>query len=693
MAAGITAPAREARDRLLFLGNGTLAAHRHDATPRPATVMSILGHWERDLDGDTVWLSPGIAEYLQGQAVAATVETARFREAIHSRDRETVLLAERRAIDTAQPQTVYFTLASHNGALRPVCQVLRVVHEAGGTRRRLHATLELVITPAPAPEHAAALLHALEQASPEGIGVVDDDGKVVEFNGRLLQITSLDAGKLRAPGGSRLLALEDQAKDRRAAADMADAALADPYYVGQDELALRDGRTVERYTAPLRTESGRRLGRVWHIRDITETQRKAESLRLLADANSLLVSSLEPQEILESLARLLVERIADWCFVGPLSPDSPVAVTPVVVTGEGDSAHAARDIAESWARGLVVTPPAGQLFFQPLAAGETLFFPEIKPDTFDTMLDSIARDYFRVMGLRSGIVVPLRTDKALIGILGVGTAHSGRRYDEEDLRLVETFALSASLAAANAQRFGEMHRITQELQRANQAKDELIGIVSHELRTPLTIIQGGAATLRGWGKQLADAEKDALLADMEDASHRLQLMVENMLLLARAELTRDVVAEPVLGHRAIRRAVEAFSQRHPARVITLDLDETPPLAAQPTFLEEVVTNLLSNADRYSPPEQPIEVSLESGPGGAVVHIRDRGIGITPEEAAAAFEPFYRSARTQLYMGAGLGLPACKRMVEAMGGEIWIRPRSGGGAEAGFTIPLYQEDET
>jgi len=116
------------------------------------------------------------------------------------------------------------------------------------------------------------------------------------------------------------------------------------------------------------------------------------------------------------------------------------------------------------------------------------------------------------------------------------------------------------------------------------------------------------------------------------------------------------------------------------------------IAAEPGYIEHVLRNLVSNAVKYSPPDAPIEVVLRASTDGAEVALLDRGFGIGAEEAIRIFERFYRSDRTsRLASGAGLGLAVCKRLVEAMAGEVWARPRDGGGLEVGFSLPAYREE--
>ncbi|HSL77346.1 MAG TPA: ATP-binding protein, partial [Candidatus Limnocylindrales bacterium] len=109
------------------------------------------------------------------------------------------------------------------------------------------------------------------------------------------------------------------------------------------------------------------------------------------------------------------------------------------------------------------------------------------------------------------------------------------------------------------------------------------------------------------------------------------------------------------------------------------------------YLDLLVGNLLANADKYSPPGEPIEVMLRRVGREAWVTIRDRGIGIPRENVDRLFTAFYRTdAARRLTGGLGIGLSASKHVVALLGGRIWASPRDGGGSEFGFALPLAEE---
>ncbi len=112
-----------------------------------------------------------------------------------------------------------------------------------------------------------------------------------------------------------------------------------------------------------------------------------------------------------------------------------------------------------------------------------------------------------------------------------------------------------------------------------------------------------------------------------------------------------------------------------------------------TYLDQVVRNLLGNAAKYSPSEAPIEVAVDEADGRVRVRILDRGPGFEAEEAERLFDLYYRSPGTlAIAAGAGIGLFVCRRLLEAMDGEIWARPREGGGAEFGFSLRILDEED-
>jgi signal transduction histidine kinase len=280
-----------------------------------------------------------------------------------------------------------------------------------------------------------------------------------------------------------------------------------------------------------------------------------------------------------------------------------------------------------------------------------------------------------------------------------------RAYESERSRRVQAEE-NARRAELNRRRTQEMYDMAwataEDLRKAHQIKDEFLGMVSHELRTPLTTIYGNARILNRASLMLADDDRKQAMQDIESEAERLQQIIENLLVLARFE--RDGLA-PGSGFEVRERVEEIlsdFRRRRPTRSITLrfvksGIDDTwygrkPAdlhIAASEVYLEIVLKNLLSNADKYSPPGAPIDVLVETVREKVWFTILDRGKGLPPDDLSRIFEPFDRGSYTGHTEGLGIGLAVCKRIVSALGGAIQATPRrdGGGGSEFSFGLPL------
>ncbi len=261
-----------------------------------------------------------------------------------------------------------------------------------------------------------------------------------------------------------------------------------------------------------------------------------------------------------------------------------------------------------------------------------------------------------------------------------------RARDELERRVQER---TADLEASNRQK----DRIVEELRRANEAKDEFLGLLSHELRTSMMLIYGGIKAVRRMSGRINEQEAVSLLENVEQETDTMYRMIEDLLNLARLELGEQLTTEPVLVQHVIRRFARSFGESRPEREIVVDVsDELAPALAESTYVEQVLRNLVSNVEKYAPPESPIELRAAMN-GGAeiIISVLDRGPGIPEEERDAVFERFYRSSQIpKRVRGMGMGLTVCRRLVEAQRGRIWLAPREEGGLEVSFTLPVARD---
>lgn len=238
-----------------------------------------------------------------------------------------------------------------------------------------------------------------------------------------------------------------------------------------------------------------------------------------------------------------------------------------------------------------------------------------------------------------------------------------------------------------------LRQAAEALVASSAVKDEFLGLVSHELRTPVTTIFGNARLLHDRGARMAGAERQQMVADIATDAERLLGIVENLLLLTRLGSEAPIDSEPHLLDRVVRKAVDSYRSRHTERRIVLHQRARHLIVeADAAYVETVLENLLSNADKYSGANSAIDVSISARDGFGRVVVRDRGIGLDDADLQKLFSPFYRgNSAKAMGNGVGIGLAVCRRLVEALGGELWAHPRRGGGSEFGFSLPLTGTD--
>jgi signal transduction histidine kinase len=223
---------------------------------------------------------------------------------------------------------------------------------------------------------------------------------------------------------------------------------------------------------------------------------------------------------------------------------------------------------------------------------------------------------------------------------------------------------------------------------AEEIKATFISIVSHELKTPVALIKGYASTLRRddarWDKHIIQDS----LAVIEEEADRLTRMIEDLLDASRLQagglsLKRTDVSLAALA----RRLAERFGTQTHAHTLVVDFPEPfPIILADETRIEQVLSNLISNAIKYSPGGE-IRISGEIRPEQVIVTVSDQGAGIDPRDLPHIFDRFYRADKAVRHTkGAGLGLYLARAIVEAHGGRIWADSQPDHGARICFSLP-------
>ena len=232
-----------------------------------------------------------------------------------------------------------------------------------------------------------------------------------------------------------------------------------------------------------------------------------------------------------------------------------------------------------------------------------------------------------------------------------------------------------------------------ELRNVERMKTEFVASVSHELRTPLTSIKGFIRTLLDDADGYYDRDTQVEFYQIIDQEcDRLVRLINDLLNVSRIEAGRalDLNLKPVDLGPLIARVVASqasYTTRH-----QLDMDvppDLPTVVADEDKIDQVLTNLINNAIKYSPEGGPVTVSARNARGEVEITVADHGIGIPPEHLDKIFARFHRveGGDTRRAGGTGIGLYLVKHLVEAHNGRIWVKSEVGKGSAFTFTIPL------
>ncbi len=487
-------------------------------------------------------------------------------------------------------------------------------------------------------ERTASLLQASLEATVDGIVVVDVNGKTITaYNRRLLEMWSLpprlvtdgDDGALR---NYILDQVEDPDAFLKGVADL----YAHPEKESFDVIRCRDGRVFERMSRPQRlgTEI---VGRVWSFRDITERERLFRRAVFLSDAGRLL-SSLDVEEALSSVAHLAVPYLGDNCAIDFLGEGVP---RRLLALARGDTRSAV---------------------------------PELSPAVL------AGRSSIYTSSAIGHMAVPLFVNGVVYGAMTF-RAPPGRRYVASDLEVAEELGRRVSLAL-------EKMQLLQHAREALHAREEFLAIAAHEIRGPVTSLHAAVQALLR--KKLSEQGATRALELIEREDHRLARFVDELLDLGftRAE-TATFEVERVNLARVVRDVI-ARNEDELARsgsALSLELDEHAVGMWNRERLEKVVATLFSNATKFGL-GKPIEIAVAVRDGKAILSVLDHGIGIEPESMDRIFKPFERAVSVRNYGGLGLGLYIASSIVKGLGGTIHVESQPGVGSV--FTVELELE---
>jgi PAS domain S-box-containing protein len=587
-----------------------------------------------------------------------------------------------------------------DGAVVWVNLTVSIVRAANGEPLYLVGFIE-DITPRREAQTAASrslsLLRATLESTADGILVVGLDGKILSFNQKLADMWEVPAELFASGDDNRAIsaALHKLVNPDEFLAKVTEL-YRHPEEASYDVLELKDGRTFERYSQPQRIDDVP-VGRVWSFRDVTARKRAADQERalvqeqaaraeaensqkratLLAEASRVLSASFDYETTLAALVRLAVPALADYCALDIVQGDDSFERIGEA-HADPNKTQLIREVATFPKSALTARHP----LIRVISTGTPVLEADITPAFIRaSFAEADQRRIVEALEPRSLICVPLATTGKPLGALTLVTSGSGRRYEIADLSLAADLARRAAVVVEHA-------RLFHEAQRATRARDDVLAVVAHDLRNPLNTVTMAVALMLE-STPLEHVQERRQQEIVRRAADRMNRMIQDLLDVKRMESGRLTIdATPELPATLINDTIDMLRPLATGSTIRLEsnIDEDlPPVLADPARIQQVLSNLVGNAVKFTPRDGRITVCAERIDGEVRFAVIDTGPGIPAEQLPHIFGRFWQ-AQSSDRRGIGLGLAIAKGIVEAHNGRIWVESNVGLGSTFYFTLP-------
>jgi signal transduction histidine kinase len=339
----------------------------------------------------------------------------------------------------------------------------------------------------------------------------------------------------------------------------------------------------------------------------------------------------------------------------------------------------------------VASMPAGSAVVEWLKGADGVLVKE------EARLDPRMAAYFQASEaelevINASLIVPLKVEGSLIGILLLGEKLSGEIFDADELEVLSLLANQAAISLENARLYEELGSSNARLQQASRAKSQFLASMSHELRTPLNAIIGFSKVLLNQRDGDLSERQEAYVRSVHNSSTHLLHLINSILDISRIEAGKvELVREAIDLPELVGECVETSTALLRGKPVRIEADVPlvlPRIDGDRTKVKQVLLNLLSNAVKFTPQGR---VAVQARPQKDRVHVSvaDTGIGIREADLPRLFVPFERldNPLAQHADGTGLGLAISRKFVELHGGEMWVESREGRGSTFHFTLPV------
>jgi PAS domain S-box-containing protein len=417
------------------------------------------------------------------------------------------------------------------------------------------------------------------------------------------------------------------------------------------------------------------------LRDISVRKQFEKRQEFLAAAGERLASTYGSDELLTSVADLAVPTLAEGCILENRTDDGYRA---------GAVCHtdpAVNEILEKITRAGTRKPPAEH----PLSEILKKRVPVVLQSDATARITQSSSNATYIAGVEAmapvaALFLPLIARGQLIGVLSL--FRSKRGFDVDELGFAEDLGRLAALALDNS-------RLLDAVRGSLRAREEIVGVVSHDLRNPVAAVKMLSRAVLNTTSDRSPGTKESLEL-ISEAAAQMDTLIRDLLDVTRLDVGQLILApEAIDPSDLLTEALRTLRPLVADKNIGLDIQiegGLPKVAADTERIEQVISNLVGNAIKFTPAGGKIAIGAKRQNGEVVFSVTDTGSGIPEDQVIKVFDRYWQSTRTDR-QGAGLGLAIAKGIVEGHGGEIWIESKSGQGTTVRFSLLTPSEGGT